>query len=138
MPELLKIIHFLAFSAAIGAGLANILAAYRLLPLPPGAMPRAAAYRARLLSISTGGLALLWITGLALLPGRPGSLSDPVFLMKLLVVLVLTAVVTLANLAMIRARRSGTPPDPRRMKRLGLAGPALASLALILAVVAFN
>ena len=139
MPEFLKIIHYLSFSAAIGAGLANILAAYRLLPLPAEAMPKAAAYRLLLLRITTTGLLLLWLSGIAMiLSAKAEVLGNPLFLLKLLVVLVLTGVVALANTAILKARRTGTPPDPERMKRLGLTGPALATLALILAVLAFR
>ena len=139
MHELLKIIHFLSFSAAIGAGLANILAAYRLLPLPPEAMPKAAAYRLLLLRITTVGLALLWLTGIAMLmTSNAPTFSNPLFLLKLLVVLLLTGVIVMANMAIARSRQSGTPPDAAKMKRLGLLGPALASLALILAILAFG
>ncbi len=139
MPELLKIIHFLSFSAAIGASLANLLAGYRLLPLPPEAMPRAGAYRVSLGMVTTIGLGLLWLTGLWLL-ALAGSalLSNGIFLLKLLVVIGLTAISVMANLTIIRARRAGMPPDAARMKLLGQSGLAVAVLALILAVLAFN
>ena len=139
MPELLKIIHFLSFSAAIGAGLAHIMVGYRLMSLPPETMPKIGAFRLRLGMISTIALGLLWLTGLWLI-GIAGSsvLSNGVFLLKLLVVIGLTGISVMANLTIIRARKAGTPPDAARMKLLGHAGPAVAVLALILAVLAFN
>lgn len=139
MLELVKIIHFLSFSAAIGAGLANVMAGYRLMSLPPEAMPRIGAFRLRLGLIATIGLGLLWLTGLWLIALEGSSvLSNGLFLLKLLVVIALTAVSVLANMTILKARRAGTPPDAARMKLLGHAGPALAVLALILAVLAFN
>jgi len=139
MLELLKIIHFLSFSVAIGAGVANIMAGRRLVPLPPEAMPKAGAYRLALGKVTTIGLALLWLTGIGLILMTSTSLfSNGLFLLKLLVVLALTAVSVLANLTIINARKAGASPDAQRMKLLGHVGPALAVLALILAVLAFT
>ncbi len=139
MTELLKIIHFLSFSVAIGAGLANIMAGYRLMSLPAEAMPKVAAFRLRLGMFTTVGLGLLWLTGLwlAALVGA-SLLSNGLFLLKLVAVIALTGISVMANLTIIRARKAGTPPDAARMKQLGHAGPALAVLALILAVLAFT
>ena len=139
MLELLKIIHFLSFSAAIGVGLANIMAGRRLLPLPVEAMPKAGAYRMALGKVTTVCLALLWLSGIGLI-AMVGTevFSNGLFLLKLAVVVVLTVISTIANLTIINARKAGAPPDAARMKRLGHAGPGVAILALILAVLAFN
>ncbi|MGB5558531.1 MAG: hypothetical protein WBN04_11025 [Paracoccaceae bacterium] len=139
MLELLKIIHFLSFSAAIGAGIANIMAGRRLLPLPAEAMPKAVAYRLALGKVTTIGLAFLWLTGIWLiaLAGAP-VFANGWFLLKLIAVIGLSAISIMANLTIINARKARTPPDAQRMKLLGHAGPAVAVLALILAVLAFS
>lgn len=139
MLELIKIIHFLSFAVAIGAGVANIMAGRRLIPLPAEAMPKLGAYRMALGKITTICLGLLWITGIGLIFLAGGAVfSNGWFLLKLAVVIGLTAISVLANLTIINARKAGTPPDAARMKLLGHAGPAVAVLALILAVLAFN
>ena len=103
MPELLKIIHFLSFSAAIGAGLANIMVGYRLMSLPSEAMPKVRAFRLRLGLITTIGLALLWLTGLWLIAIAGASvLTNGLFVLKLLMVIALTATPVMANLTVMR------------------------------------
>lgn len=139
MLELIRIIHFLSFSIAIGAGVANIMAGRRLVPLPAEAMPKLGAYRMAIGKLSTVCLALLWITGIGLIFAAGTSVfANGWFLLKLAAVLLLTAISVLANLTVIKARKAGTPPDPARMKLLGHAGPAVAVLIVILAVMAFG
>ena len=139
MAELLKIIHFLSFSAAIGAGIASIMAGRRLVPLPADAMPKAVAYRLALGKVSTIGLALLWLTGIWLIAlAGTAVFSNLLFLLKLAAVVLLTAISVMANFTIINAKKAGVPPDPARMKLLVHAGPAVAVLALILAVLAFG
>ena len=139
MQELLKIIHFLSFSVAIGAGAANIVAGRQLLSMPAEVMPKIGAYRMTLGKITTIGLGLLWITGIWLVFLLGGSVfSNGWFLLKLAVVVLLTVISVKANFTIINARKAGTPPDAERMKMLGQAGLAVAVLALILAVLAFS
>ena len=113
MAELLKIIHFLSFSAAIGAGIASIMAGRRLVPLPADAMPKAVAYRLALGKVSTIGLALLWLTGIWLIAlAGTAVFSNPLFLLKLAAVVLLTAISVMANLTIINAKKAGFPPTP--------------------------
>lgn len=140
MLELLKIIHFLSFAAGIGAGLANMVSAAYLHALPAEAAPKALAFRLALSKISTVGLILLWLTGLTLIWIEHGTeiLLSTAFLWKMAAVLALTAILIAINLNISRARASGTPPDPEKMKRLGLSAQVASITALCLAVVAFS
>jgi hypothetical protein len=138
--HILLIIHFLSFAAAIGAGLANMAAGIKLTAMPPDAMPGIAGFRMSLGKMSTVGLILLWLTGVGLVTQIHGwaVFSNMMFLMKLVTVIGLTVLSAMANMAVIPARKSGTPPDIEKMKRLGMASQALAVLALIFAVFAFS
>lgn len=140
MIELLKIIHYLSFAVAIGAGVSNQIVGLRLKGLPPEAMPNIGAIRLALGKVTTHGLILLWITGLAMVFLTSGAAiqQNPAFIWKMAAVLVLTAVSIMANVAVTRARANKVPPDPQLMRKLGLSGLALATVTLILAVLAFN
>ena len=140
MFELLKIVHFLSFSVAIGAGVSNLALGARLATFPSEAMPTLGAFRLLLGKLSTVGLALLWITGLLMTAGSWGAgiYGTPAFLGKLAAVLVLTGFSIMANLTVAQAKRAGAAPDPLRMKRLAQGALTMAVLAVILAVVAFG
>ena len=140
MLELLKIIHFLSFSVAIGAGVANQITGLKLAGVAPEAMPKVGALRLSLGKVTTHGLILLWLTGTALIALTHGAavFQNLAFLAKFAVVLILTIISVMANLTIAQARNTGTPPDAVRMKKLGIAGLSMAILALILAVIAFS
>lgn len=140
MLELLKIIHFLSFAVAIGAGVANLSLGARMATFPPQAMPPLGGFRLFLGQLSTIGLVLLWLTGLSLIAATSGAgaLANPAFLLKLVAVIVLTVFSVMANLTVLQAKKAGTPPDATRMKRLGMGSQAMAVLALAFAVIAFN
>lgn len=140
MLELLKFIHFASFSLAIGAGAANLIAGRRLSALPPEVMPRIGTYRLTLGKVQTVSLVLLWLTGFGMISYGPGweVFSDPWFQLKFAFVLVLTAFSVAANLAVIRASRAGGPPDPQRMKWLGIGSHVTALVIVGLAVIAFS
>jgi len=138
--ELLKAIHFLSFSIAIGAGVSNLFLGARLAAFPPQAMPALGGYRLLLGKLSTLGLILLWLTGISMVAatGGMGVLDNQAFLWKLAAVVVLTVLSVAANLTVFKAKKAGRPPDANRMKHLGVGSQAMAILALILAVAAFN
>lgn len=140
MQQILLIIHFLSFSAAIGAATANLITGARMATIPSDARPQVGAIRLTIGQVSTFGLILLWLTGIAMVVTSQGSavFDNPLFVIKMLVVIVLTVISTLLNLTIARARAAGTPPDPARMMRLGKSGLAAAVLALILAILAFS
>lgn len=140
MLELLKAIHFLSFSVAIGAGISNLALGARLSAFPPQAMPPLGGFRLLLGKLSTIGLILLWLTGIWMVAVTAGMgiPENQIFLWKLAAVIVLTVFSIAANLTVAKARKTGMPPDAQRMKRLGFGSQAMAILALILAVIAFN
>lgn len=140
MYEFLKIIHFLSFSVAIGAGVANQLVGLRMASIPPAAMPQIGAIRLSFGAASTIGLVLLWFTGLLLISTSVGTgvFANPMFHVKMTAVLVLTILSVIANVTVSRAKAAGTPPDAKRMKFLGQASLAVAVLTVILAVLTFG
>ena len=140
MDELLKIIHFLSFSVAIGAGVANLTLGARLASFPSEAMPPLGGFRLFLGKLSTIGLVLLWITGILMVAATNGTsaFESPTFLLKIAAVIVLTIFSIMANLTVSQAKKAGTPPDASRMKQLGIGSQAMAVLAIILAVFAFG
>lgn len=140
MVELLKVIHFLSFSVAIGAGVANLTLGARLASFPPEAMPTLGGFRLFLGKLSTIGLVLLWITGILIIATTNGAAAfdNTSFLLKLAAVILLTGFSILANLTVAQAKKAGTPPDATRMKHLGMGSQAMAILAVILAVIAFG
>lgn len=140
MLEILKFIHFVGMAVGIGGGLANLLAGMGLASVPPEARPLVGAFRANLGKLATGGLVLLWLTGLTLIwQSEAASLwTNPTFQLKLVAVIILSGLSVIANLAAIRAKRTGTPPDAQRMKKLGVASQLAVWVAVLFAVVTFN
>ena len=140
MFEALKIIHFLGLAAGIGAGLANMVAAMKLGAVPAEARPMVGGYRITLGQISTIGLILLWITGIWMVAAYmdPAIKGNLVFQLKIVAVIGLTIMAVLSNLTVAKARKAGTPPDPQRMKMLGMISMVFSLSALILAVAVFN
>jgi len=140
MLIILKIIHFLAFSLAVGASLANVVAGKRLAALMPEAAATVMPLRAKRGQIATVGWILLWITGLWLAWAKYDSSlwSYCWFLVKMALLLSLTACSAMLNLATIKANRGGPPPNPKRMMQLGIAGHAFALSIVIVAVITFR
>lgn len=140
MFELMKLVHFLGLIAGIGGGAANLLAGRVMAGQAPENRAGLAAFRPLLAKTSTYGLVLLWLSGITLLNMTMvvALFENPVFIWKMVAVVVLTLISVTANLTMIRARKSGNPPDAQLMKKLGIWGQVFAILALILAVIAFN
>lgn len=140
MTSTLLILHFLAFSVGIGGTFANLVITRRATRSDASTRPALAAAGRQIGLAATLGLAVLWVTGPALVARLHGSwaaLPDP-FLGKMVFVVVLTICSVLINLSVIAARRTGSPPPPRRMAFLGTLALVSAVLALILAVRAFR
>lgn len=138
MFEVLKIIHFLSFSVAIGAGVSNLVLGTRLASFPPQAMPPLGGFRLLLGKLSTIGLVLLWLTGLSMIASANGmAVNSTLFALKITAVVGLTILSIIANMTVAKAKKVAAPPDANLMKRLGLGSQAFAILALMLAVFAF-
>jgi len=135
----LLILHFLAFSIGIGGGIANLVIGSKAAAADPVTKPVLGAASRAVGQIASVGLLFLWITGIAMVyTSWEGWASLPqLFWAKFAGVLVLTACSVLMNMHVIRAKRTGTPPPPATMRRLGIIGSGAAILALILAVQTF-
>jgi len=140
MYDLLLFLHF--FGVAIGAGtgfymLAVHKHAARNLDQAEARtiMPGIAAAISR---VGTIGLTLLIISGvgMALIMGSAALTTWFVFKM-LLVVLIVGFVVTMKRLAG-RVQRNGDLQAASRMKKLGIAGPVLGTLTILVAVSVFH
>jgi hypothetical protein len=90
--------------------------------------------------ISTAGLILLWLSGIALISiyADASLLSNSVFQLKLAAVIVLSGFSIAANLTVISAKKAGTPPNAARMKSISMGATIFGTLALILAVITFT
>ena len=140
MLAALKLVHFIGVILGFVGGIANAMAEKRLGGVPPEAMPTIAAFREALAKLSTIGLVLLWLSGIALIWGWYGwaVFESPLFSLKIAAVVVLSGFSLAANLTVLQARRAGTPPDPDRMRRIGMGAMTAGTVALILAVIRFS
>ncbi len=136
----LKIIHFLSFSVAIGAGTASLISVRALASLPPDAMPTVGRFRKMLGMLSTMGLAFLWGTGLAMIMGFQGTaiFSDAAFQWKMAAVVVLTLISAAANFETMRAMMQGRPPNGALLVRYTIGAQIAGIAALVLAVISFS
>lgn len=140
MLELLIFVHFFGLIIGIGGGVANAMAAKRLATVPPEARPMVGMYRESLGKLSTGGLILLWLSGIVMVAIYRGSgiFSDPMFAFKMIAVVVLTGFSVAANMTVAQAKKAGGPPDAQRMKMISMGALTFGLLALLLAVMTFS
>lgn len=136
----LKFIHFFAIATGLGGSFFNIVTGVQSRAAPAAAAPMIGALRRRIGQIIFLSLLVLWVSGLWLLALRFTSLAEVPSIVwgKLAVVLVLTAISVRLQFLSIAAARAGTPPPATIMARLGAAGAVLATLAVLVAVVAFS
>lgn len=138
MFETLKIIHFLSLAVGIGGGAANGIIGARMAAAPDAAKPVLGGITGLIGRLSAGALALLWITGIALVLMTGGFAAMPTFFwVKLAFVVVLTLVSIRLQMLSIRAARSGTPPPMKTMAQLGRFASVNSILIVVFAVVAF-
>ncbi len=136
----LKIVHLLALLLG-GAGSVAPAVAARVLKRTKhnGPPPPALALTLRIIGI--GGLiaiVLLWITGLSMYSLRYSGADLGIwFAVKLVAATLILGISTWMNLMAARSARTGTPPNPRRIRRLGLAARGLLILAIVTAVISF-
>ena len=140
MLAALKLVHFIGVILGFVGGIGNAMADKRLSSVPPEAMPIVGAFREALAKLSSIGLLLLWLSGIAIIWGWHGwaVFESPLFSLKIAAVVVLTGFSLAANLTVLRARRAGTEPDPDRMRRIGMGAMSAGTVALILAVIRFS
>lgn len=138
MLVLLKIIHFLSFSAGIGIGIANMVIGIRAARASGEAETALRMVQPVLGRIGLVAVILLWATGLWMWQGYADGRTDTLFLIKLGFVVILTAFSLDMERRARAAARSGPPVDPTLAKRAGPVMGLSAIAALILAVVIFS
>lgn len=140
MFVLLKIIHFLSFSVAVGGGVASMVIGIRAAKLEMvQAIPLRQA-QGIIGKFSTLGLILLWLSGLwmySMAYGGDVSMGQS-FWIKMAAVVLLTVVSGFLNYKVITATRAGVPPDVALVKKAGMAMGLLAVIAIIAAIYAFT
>jgi len=139
LDNTLVILHFLGLTMGVSTGFANMAMAGVMAKAAPNEKPILARFAPAMSRIGAVGLALLWVTGIAIVQTRYGSfavLPRP-FLVKLAAVVVLTLLVGYIHVLMPRAQR-GDMAAAARIQTVGkLTGP-FALIAIIFAVIAFN
>ncbi len=139
MNALMDILHYVAFSIGIGGGVASMIIGIRMKRAEAAAAPTLAGIQKTIGRTSFGALIVLWLTGLWMVSTRFGWGALPwAFWIKFAAVLGLTGFALTAQWFALQAGRTGTPPAPATMAKLGMGLNACALLALIFAVIAFG
>ncbi len=138
MLEILKIIHFLSLAVGIGIGVSNMVLGIRAAAAEGPAIGALRGTQGALGRISFIAILLLWITGLWLWFGYHDTEASPLFIAKIVFVLVLTAASLDMNIKGRKAAGSGPPIDPAYAKRAGMIMMAMAFLAVCTAVINFS
>ena len=139
MEILLKIIHFLSLAVGIGIGVANMVIGIRLRKAQDETAQFVRATQGVLGQIALGAIILLWLTGIAMWVEWHQMRADSAFLVKIVAVIILTAVSVDLNIRGARARRGqGQPPSPAFMRRAGMISGLMSVIAVIFAVIAFS
>jgi hypothetical protein len=139
MIILLKLIHFSALLMGGAALIGNGLIARQLAANPGPPPPMVRSLMGALGLSGLFAIILLWLSGLGMAFQLHGTLAlGAWFYAKLLgATAVLVASITL-RMTVVAAQRTGTPPDPGRMKVLTMLARGGLALALVGAVVVFN
>ena len=135
----LKLVHMAALlmggAALIGSGL--MLRQLAANPGPPPPIVRGLMGSFGLIGLAA--IILLWLSGLGLAFNIYGTLAiGGWFYAKLVGATAVLAASIMLRMTAMAAQRTGTPPDPARMKKLTMLARAGLALALITAVVEFN
>ena len=139
MEILLKIIHFLSLAVGIGIGVANMVIGIRLRKAQDETAQFVRATQGVLGQIALGAIILLWLTGIAMWIEWHRMRADSAFLVKIVAVIILTAVSVDLNIRGARARRGqGQPPSLAFMRRAGMVSGLMSVIAVIFAVIAFS
>ncbi len=139
MEILLKIIHLLSLAVGIGIGVSNMVIGLRLRGAQGETAQFMRATQAVLGQIALGAIILLWLTGIAMWVEWHQLRADSAFLVKIVAVIILTAVSVDLNIRGARARRGqAQPPSPSFVRRAGMISGLMSVIAVIFAVIAFN
>lgn len=137
--EILKIVHLLSLAVALGMTTANLVTMRYVGGVDAAARPAFGPLGRSFGAYGVMAVALLWVTGIALLllkydvSGLPGW-----FTAKLVFVVILTALVISARKVGAKAIAGGTPPPMPLMWQITSAMLASGVLIVVCAVLAFN
>ncbi len=139
LDQTLMVVHFLGLAMGMSSGFANMVMAGLIRKAAPAEVGVLSRFPPAMGRIGAVGLALLWISGIAIVLTRYGSfaiLPRP-FVIKLTSVVLLTIAVAYIHVLMPRAQR-GDAAAMTRIQLLGtLTGP-LAIIAIVFAVITFG
>jgi uncharacterized membrane protein len=139
LDNTLVILHFLGLTMGLSTGFSNMVMAGLIAKAAPTEKPALLRFAPAMSRVGVVGLALLWVTGIAIVLTRYGSfaiLPRP-FLVKLAAVVVLTMFVAYIQVLMPRAQR-GDEAARSRIEMLGKMTGPLAVIAIIFAVITFG
>ncbi len=139
LDQTLLVAHFVGLAMGLSSGFANMVMAGVVAKAAPAEKAILARFPPAMSRIGVIGLALLWVSGAALVMTRYGGFGvlPGAFHAKLTTVILLTLVVAYINVLMPKAQRGDTAAMARIQMLGKMTGP-LAILAIILAVVAFG
>jgi hypothetical protein len=139
LDNVLLMLHFLGLAMGLSTGFANMVMAGLIDKAAPAEKAVLGRFPPAMSRIGAIGLALLWITGVAIVLTRYGTfaiLPRP-FIVKLAAVVLLTLAVIYINVLMPRAQR-GDEAATARIRTLGILTGPLAIIAIIFAVITFG
>jgi uncharacterized membrane protein len=136
--QVLLILHLFGFGGGVGASLGNFIIG-GLIAASPNDAPTFNRMRLVLARLGQMALGLLWLTGIILIWSKWGGPAyvPQLFWLKLLLVLVLTALTVVMDLT-VKAVRAGNTALASRLPTLGIAGAVLLILIVVIAVFAFD
>jgi hypothetical protein len=139
LDQFLMVVHFLGLAMGLSTGFANMVMAgliARAAPADKGVLARFPPAMGRVGQI---GLAMLWVSGLAIVYTRYGTFSilPRTFIVKLAAVVLLTIAVAYIQVLMPGAQR-GDAAAMARIQLLGRLTAPLAIIAIIFAVLTFG
>jgi uncharacterized membrane protein len=139
MNQALLFFHLFGLMLGAAGGMSSGIIMRRAASATPEAARTLRELGPMLARVSAAGVGLLWVTGLVLVWSRwggPGNLP-PLFWVKLVFVLTLTATVAGTGMA-YAAVRGGNPAAAARLSKLGPISGISAILAVLFAVCAFS
>ncbi len=139
MTTALLIVHYLSFVAGAGGAFVSFLILRRIASRPPEEAAVLRQLPPMISDFAVASLALLWLTGLALVWVKYGGFSTFgwAFSVKMVFVVALTLAVAAIRFEMRRARR-GVAAAAANLARLGPWPMITSWLAIVFAVIAFG
>lgn len=139
LNKVLLILHFIGLVMGVSASVSNIVMSVLISRAELGERPILARFPPAILRVGTVGLALLWVTGFALLYAKweGFSMMPWTFHAKLTAVVLLTITIGIIHWLMRLAKKSDAS-SASRIQTFGKVAALFAVLALVFAVLTFE